>query len=306
MSSERSPSQTAVLVSMLRAAHLHLDDEPHIFRDTLALGLSGLDSVERLRAGLDGLMARFSAEIGAEPAARLMAGMRSVLTWRARSAEDRLLACAARGVDQCVVLGAGLDSTAYRLHESLPAMRFFEVDHATSQTWKRERLGAMGVAEPSRLSYVTVDFERDDILEALTAAGLSLARPVVVIWLGVTYYLAPDTTFGVLGAFSRLAPDSELVLDYILPPGRWTSGMAAMMESMRRLTSESSEPMHGFLEPDVLSSQAARFGLTVVSDVGEESRLGFLQGRRDGLALAVLSDDESPARVLTLAVPSRP
>ena len=136
-------------------------------------------------------------------------------------------------------------------------------------------------------------------------AGLSLERPVVVIWLGVSYYLAPDTTFGVLGAFSRLAPDSELVMDYILPPGRWTSGMVAMMESMRRLTSESSEPMHGFLEPDALAGQAARLGLTVVSDVGEESRLGFLQGRRDGLALAVLSDDESPARVLTLAVPSR-
>lgn len=305
MSFERPPSQTAVLVSMLRAAHLHLDEEPHIFRDTLALGLSGLDGVERLRMAVDGLMARFGADIGAEPAARLMAGVRSTVAWRARSAEDRLLACASRGIDQCVVLGAGLDSTAYRLHEILPSMRFFEVDHAASQAWKRERLAAMGVAAPRRLRYVAVDFERDDVFAALQAAGMVLDRPVVLIWLGVSYYLEPETTFGVIEAFARLAPSSELVMDYIVPPARWTPGMAAMMSSMRRLTSESSEPMFGFLEPDQLAAQASSAGLQVLSDIGEEDRVGWLKGRHDGLALALLADEHGPARVLNLTVPAR-
>lgn len=300
MSRQRSPSRTAVLVSVLRAAHLHLDDAPLVFEDTLALGLSGLETVDGLRNAMDGLMARFGADLGAEEAVKLIGKMRAVMVWRARVAEERLVDCAGAGVSQCVILGAGLDSTAYRLKDTLPRMQFFEVDHEASQAWKRERLAAMGVIEPDCLRYVTVDFEHDEVLQSLSVAGMSLDHPVVVIWLGVSYYLAPRTTFDMLRVFSRLPPRSELVMDYCVPPAHWPEDERPSMAAVRRLTADSGERFDGFLEPPELAVRAAGLGLRVRADLGAPDAMATVFGhRRDGLSLS----PGSPVRILNLAVP---
>lgn len=302
MTTSRPPSQTAVLVSLMRAAHLHLDEAPPVFSDTLALGLSGLGTVENLRATVDGLMARFERELGTSMANRLVTGMRSFLVWRARHAEDRLLAGHRRGVDQCVLLGAGLDSTAYRHGTALPGHRFFEVDHAASQAWKRERLAALGVSLPANLSFVSVDFARDDLIDALLAGGLDLGRPAVVIWMGVSMYLDRAALDGVLSACGRLAPGSELVFDYVTAPAGWSEESRAWMTSLRALTAESSEPMVGFMDTAELTAAAAAEGLTLVSDEGgREGNARHMADRRDGLHL----EDEAPIRLMTLAVAER-
>ncbi len=109
---------------------------------------------------------------------------------RAESGTARRFASAiklafAAGVRQIVVLGAGLDTFAYRL-EPLQALRVFELDHPATQREKRRRLAAAGIAEPPHVAYVAHDFERGSMIAALEAAGLDAARRTFVSWLDLT------------------------------------------------------------------------------------------------------------------------
>lgn len=300
---ERPPSQTAVMMAMMRAAHLLVDDPPALFRDTLARGLSGHDDEAALLRSYRALERRFADEIGPEQAARNMAALRMLSVWRARRAEARLVALARGGVEQCVILGAGLDSTACRLHGEFPSMRFFEVDHCASQSWKRARLSAMGVAPPPGLAYVAVDFERDDLRESLAAAGADLTRAVFATWLGVSYYLSDEAVAKMFGVFAGFAPGSEIVMDYMFPAKDLAPDAAARVASIRRLTQDSDEPLIGFFEPGDFAAAVARRGLDLLSDEGPAAREALLEGRRD--ALALLRGSTRSVHVATLAVPCR-
>jgi methyltransferase (TIGR00027 family) len=288
------------MMATMRAAHMLVDDPPALFQDTMAMGLSGHDDIAALRSSFDALEARFAAEIGPDQAQYSMAVLRMVSVWRARCAETRLRDRARDGVDQCVVLGAGLDSTAYRLHAEFPGMRFFEVDHPASQAWKRARLAAIGIVPPSRLAYVPVDFEHDDLGDALAASGFDPARRTVGNWLGVSYYLSAEAIAGMLRAIARFAAGSEIVMDYMLPARDLPREATIRIAALRRLTSESNEPMIGFLEPQDLAAAAGRFGLDIVSDEGPAARDALLAGRNDRLAL--LRGQRRSVHVATLAV----
>src|SRR4029453_10422383 len=99
-----------------------------------------------------------------------------------RYVEDELEGLAAGGADQYIVLGAGLDTFAYR--NPHPALRVFEVDHPATQAWKRERLASSGIAVPSSLAFVPIDFERESLSEALPRVGFDRARRALFGWLG--------------------------------------------------------------------------------------------------------------------------
>jgi methyltransferase (TIGR00027 family) len=110
--------------------------------------------------------------------------MRIFIAVRTRFAEDALAAAVQRGVCQVVVLGAGLDTFAYRstLRDRL---RIFEVDHPATQAWKHQRLGDAAIAIPTSLTSAPVDFERQTLAEGLAAAGFDPAQQTFFTWLGV-------------------------------------------------------------------------------------------------------------------------
>jgi methyltransferase (TIGR00027 family) len=115
---------------------------------------------------------------------------------------------------QVVILGAGLDTRAARLAE--PGVRFFEVDHAESQAQKRERLAALDAYPAGAATYVSCDFEREDFLSRLGAAGFTADEPALVVWEGVVYYLSEEAVRGTLRRVaSGCAPSTVLVLDYL-------------------------------------------------------------------------------------------
>lgn len=120
----------------------------------------------------------------------------------------------AAGVDQVVVLGAGLDTRAARL--ATPGARFFEVDRAATQKEKLGRLAAMGDYPVASATYVTCDFEHEDFIERLSAAGFAPDRPAFFVWEGVTPYL---TEGAVRGTLRRLAhgthAGSVVVFDHV-------------------------------------------------------------------------------------------
>ena len=173
----RQPSRTALGVAAHRAAHQLFDGEPKILDDPIAARLLGAD-------GLASLEAR---------AARARdLGLRAHLLLRGRYAEERLERAVQRGVRQCVILGAGYDSFAYRQPAWARALRIFEVDQPATQADKRRRLEAAGIAIPDNLEFVAIDFERTSLAGGLSASTLDFMRPTFFSCLGVLVYLTID------------------------------------------------------------------------------------------------------------------
>src|SRR3989442_7315598 len=132
---EGQPSWTAINSAMMRAAHLLLDDDPKIFVDDLALGLSGADTEAILRANLNARQTEMALRSGPESAQVGFRYLRAIMTMRSRYVEDELEKAIRRGVAQYVILGAGLDSFAYRRRDFAGVLRVFEVDHSATQQW---------------------------------------------------------------------------------------------------------------------------------------------------------------------------
>jgi methyltransferase (TIGR00027 family) len=270
MENEGQPSQTAMTAAAARAAHLLVDSEPRIFADSLAALLLG-DKAETYL--------RYHREHGDHP---LLAGTRAQATCRSRFTENQLALAAARGTAQYVILGAGLDSFACR-SELAGRLRVFEVDHPATQQRKRALLAAAGLAEPPTLTWVPVDFETDELIAALTAAGLDPAAPAFVSWLGVTMYLTAEAIGATLASLSRLAPGSELVTDYMLTADlRDADGVAyadlVMPDSERR-----GEPWLSFFTPEQMTGLLTGHGFTGVRDVRQRDAVSAALWERTDL-----------------------
>src|ERR1700684_280435 len=136
-------SRTAQRVAIRRAAH-QLLDQPRVLDDPLALRIIGSEAAEALRSDPkeDHAFSR---------------AFRAFMAARSRYAEDELARAVARGVTQYVVLGAGLDTFAYRNPHA--GLHVFEVDHPATQVWKRERVPAAGIAIPPSFTLFSIDFE---------------------------------------------------------------------------------------------------------------------------------------------------
>jgi methyltransferase (TIGR00027 family) len=144
--------------------------------------------------------------------------LRFFIAIRSRLAEEALAEAHGEGFRQLVVLGAGLDTFAYRnpLGEGL---RIFEVDHPATQAWKRERLGEAGIPVPSNLTFAPVDFEREGLLPGLVKAGFEPTQMAFVTWLGVVPYLTEEAVFTTLEILAHLPGGARVVFDYGNPPG---------------------------------------------------------------------------------------
>jgi methyltransferase (TIGR00027 family) len=269
------PSQTALTAAAARAAHLIVDDEPVIFADTLAGAMLGERAEEFIA---------YHRAHGTHP---VLAGARAQVTCRSRYAEDRLARAIERGIGQYVLLGAGLDSFAYR-SPLAGRVRVFEVDHPATQEYKRRAAAAAGVAAAPE--FVPVDFTRDSLAEALGRAGFDAARPAFVSWLGVTMYLdsgAIEATVSVLGGF---APGSEIALDYMLPAGRRDAEGQAYADLVGQFAAERGEPWRSVFAPEAMAALLARHGFGPVRDVGQRDMIpAAAWDRSDALHPAELS-----------------
>jgi len=203
------PSRMALMVARQRAAH-QLLDHGAIFDDPYAVRILGEHEDNFLQAFNDHL---------------LMSMGRLFTAARSRIAEDALSKAVERGVRQVVILGAGLDTFALR-NPHAAHIRVFEVDHPATQAWKRQRLVGAELAPPSWLTFVPVDFERDDLPRKLSSGGFQSTSAAFFTWLGVVPYLTRDAIDDTLGYIASI-PNSEVVFDYAAPPENWTEDMKA-------------------------------------------------------------------------------
>jgi methyltransferase (TIGR00027 family) len=262
-------SRTALGAAMHRAAH-QLLDVPPVFADPLALRIIGPEAERALRTGEDARFAR--------------AGLRAFVAARSRFAEDGLAEAHARGLRQYVLLGAGLDTFAYR--SGLPGLAVFEVDHPATQAWKRTRLTEAGIAIPGSVVYAAVDFDREPVAVALARAGFDAARPACFAWLGVTPYLTREAVLETLGFVAGLGSGSEIVFDYAERPAGGESALGRAHQALAARVAAVGEPFRSEFEPAALDAEVRRLGFSGVEDLGAEAlNARYFQGRSDGLRL---------------------
>jgi len=192
---------------MLRAAHQIIDASPPVLADSVIGRLLGPDTEARIRGELD----RFQS--------RPARGLRSHVVLRARFTEDALAEAATRGVSQYVVLGAGLDTFAYRQPAWARGLDIIEVDHPASQAAKREALAQAGIHIPANVRYADIDFEHETLASGLARCGVSHSRCTFFSWLGVTMYLTRDAIDAVLATIVTFPRGSEIVLTFAQPGG---------------------------------------------------------------------------------------
>jgi len=270
-------SLTALTAAAARAAHLLVDAPPHIFADPLAGTLLGADAATFLA---------YHHDHGDHP---VLAGARAQAVIRSRVTEDRLADAARQGLDQYVILGAGLDSFAYR-SPLAAGLRVFEVDHPATQEGKRDRLAAAGIAPPRCVRFVPVDLEGEPLMGPLLAAGFDPARPALFSWLGVTMYLTREAIAGTLSVVGALAAGTGIVFDYMLPAPLRDAAGESYVEQVGAAAAHRGEPWLSFLAPDEVADLLAATGFGAISQVGQRDSLpDTLWHRGDALRPTALS-----------------
>jgi methyltransferase (TIGR00027 family) len=277
---DRQPSQTALATAAARAAHLVVDKAPFIFEDPTAMVLLG-DRAEEMvgyhRAHGDHIV---------------LSGTRAQVTTRSRYTEQRLAELVRQGLTQYVVLGAGMDTFAYR-SPLAKQLRTFEVDHPATQRWKRDLLAAAQIAPPDHLAFVGADLETEPLAERLTAAGFDPSMPALVSWLGVSFFLTRQAVAATLAAIGALASGTELIVEYALPPELRDARGQAYAEFALRVGEERGEPWLTFLTPEDMSALLQAHDLEVIEQVRQRDAVDPALWRR--------SDALRPADLCRLA-----
>jgi methyltransferase (TIGR00027 family) len=266
---EDQVSRTALRVAMRRAAHQILD-YPKVLDDPIAIPILPAEGERRLRE-----------EAGAwqTPSER---ALRAFMVARSRYAEDRLAAAIKRGATQYVVLGAGLDTYAYR--SPAPALRVFEVDHPATQAWKRERLQAGGIAIPPGVQFVPVDFERQTLHTVLAEAGFDAQAVSFFSWLGVIQYLTRDAAMSTLRWIAGCG--NGVVFDYSVPRASLGPIEQIALDTLVERVARAGEPFRLFFDPAELVSVLREIGFREIEDLGPAEINGRYFGNRlDGIKI---------------------
>ncbi len=264
-------SATALRVAVRRAAHQLLDSPP-VFEDPLALRIIGEREAAKLRS-----------RIG--PAERPWNNsLRAWIAARSRYAEDQLAAAVHRGITEYIILGAGLDTFAYR--NPYPNLRVWEIDTAASQAAKREMLQAAHIDIPPSLTFLPIDLETQPL-------QLQTNSPAFVSWLGVTPFLTRQAFENTLAAIAPIA--AQLVFDYAVTPEALDEQDRFAFDILSRRVAAAGEPYRLYFPPHTQPPHC-----TVLEDLGkDEINARYFAHRNDNLAVAF-----TPARLVS-CVPAK-
>ena len=245
------PSRTARVAAAHRAAHQILE-RGRIFADPLALPILGEDVEAVVR------------EAEADPSRRRL---RLFIAVRARFAEDALASAVTRGVRQVVVLGAGLDTFAYR-NPFGDRLRIFEVDHPATQAWKLQRLADAAIQLPDSLTYTPVDFDQGTLPEGLLAVAFDPTQQTFFTWLGVVPYLAEEAVWATLAFITSLPNGAHVVFDYSDPPDSLPPEARILHDRRAAHVEALGESFVTHFEPARLQARLIELGFSEVEDLG--------------------------------------
>jgi methyltransferase (TIGR00027 family) len=264
-------SRTALGVAHRRAVH-QLLDQPPVLADPIAIPLLGPQFATRFAEDY---------ERQQHPYAR---AFRAFMAVRSRYAEDNLAAAAASGVAQYVVLGAGLDTFAYR--NPFPDVHVFEVDFPATQAWKRDLLHQAAIAEPSNLTYVPLDFEHHTLAEGLAAAGFDSTQPAFFCWLGVVPYLTLRAFRSTIDFIASLPAGTGVTFDYALSEEELSPARRRARQALVARVAAVGEPFQLFFCSEQLENELKSAGLQRIEQLDTpDVNSRYFANRTDGLAL---------------------
>jgi len=216
--------------------------------------------------------------------------LRALLAVRSRVAEETLAQCVAAGVRQYVILGAGLDTFAFRNSYPLSVLRVFEVDHPATQAWKREQLEQAGIPLPGNLTFVSIDFEQQDLSQELLRAGLDSEAGAFFSWLGVMPYLQPEAARATLRSIAGLSGRiGGVVFDYAIPGSALGLMQRVLFKLMAARVKAAGEPWLTFCYPSDLAQELNGMGFCHLEDMtGDLLNQRYFADRADGLRVGSL------------------
>jgi len=266
---EAQPSKTALRVALRRAAH-QLVDRPLLFEDPLAIRILGPAYAEELRRTPDKERRPFSA------------ALRAFLVARSRYAEEQLATAYAAGVRQYCLLGAGLDTFAYRNYYE--GLQVFEVDHPNTQSWKHEMLQNARIEIPFTVRHVPVDFERQGLADQLQQSGFAFDQPTFFAWLGVVPYLTLEAFRATLALIASMPPASGVTFDYSLPRASLPFLEQLAHDSLSSRVAQAGEPFQLFFTPEEVRAELTAF--PHIEDLAtKDISTRYFTNRTDGLNL---------------------
>ncbi|MEO8604542.1 MAG: SAM-dependent methyltransferase [bacterium] len=291
MNEHSGSSRTALAAALMRAVHTRLDRPPLLddaWADRLVSAAEKTALYQRIVAAAPREARPRLAALGSEQAAidRVLRGHPTYggVVIRSRVAEDALADAVARGVRQCVLIGAGFDSFIVRQPPFARAIEIFEIDHPATQAAKRQRLAACGVSLAANVHFVGADLSQESLAAALARSRFAADVPAFFSWLGVTIYLTREANLATLrGVATAAAPGSELVFTYT--DQRVLDAAPAALESMRAARAAEGEPWLSGFDPTRLAEELRQLGLELIEDLGNaELRARYCADRDDGLA----------------------
>jgi len=272
---KKSRSVTAEGVAIQQTMHQILDAAPKIVDDPISPRL-----IDTAGETYKSVAAYF------ESAGRsVRSPFRAVFIMRTRYTEDCLAESLALGVRQYVILGAVLDTFAYRQPGWASAIQVFEVDHPASQEWKRECLQAAKVKIPANLTFAPIDFEITSLRDGLSAADFDFRAPSFFSLLGVTQYLTAEAIESIFGFVQSLPGGSEIVFEIIVPDDLMPAEEASVFRAAASMSAERGEPWLTRLRPIELISKLTERAFSQATHLSPQAANDrYFRERRDDLA----------------------
>ena len=265
---DNKASITALMSSFGRVFHAENEDHP-VFTDHLAKNLMTAEEYVAVQGYILGGAQFFEPEIDSaafQPKELLRRLVNVHIApsplCRAVYTEKSLKAATLTGAKQYVILGAGLDTFAFRETEFLSKYRVFEVDHPLTQADKKKRIARAGWTVPDNLAFVPVDFTKDSLTERLIAAGFDPSVKSFFSWLGVTYYLSAEAIDAMLSSLSELCADgSSLVFDY--PDEDFFEAPEKRVQNTIMMANAGGEPMQSAFSYGALEKLLEKHGFLI-------------------------------------------
>ncbi|WP_316836866.1 class I SAM-dependent methyltransferase [Pedobacter nutrimenti] len=265
-----NPDSSAVRTALWRALHVQIDAKPPILADEIGLKL--IDPTDEWQQ---------------RPDMKFTKRLRASVVARSRFIEDLIIEQSTEGTSQYVILGAGLDTFAFRRPDIASKLQIYEIDQPDTLTWKQQRLIEIGFEIPQYLHFVPVNFEVSSWWKQLLKAGFDTSKPTVIVSTGVTLYLTKEAIIASLKEMAGLASGSKLAMAFYLPIELLDEEDKSMQEIAEKGARASGTPFVSFFGQDdiITMSKNAGFKHSRTISTKDMEQLYF-SGRTDNLAPA--------------------
>ena len=257
------PDQTAIGAAAVRMMELYYPEEIRLFEDPFARDLVNqpwkfIMSLTRFKRIREWMIKMKDKQV---------LGVFGVKFCGTRYVDDVLQSAIEKGIENVVILGAGLDARPYRI-PGISKTNVFEVDLPSTQNYKKKRLKKILGSLPPHVTFVPIDFNNQTLDQALGPKRLDLSKPTFFIWEAVTQYITAEAVDSTLKYISKACPGSMVVFTYILKSvvdgASNIKGVDAMLKAFKRAKVSW---LFG-LEPSTVKEFLRQYNLSLIEDVG--------------------------------------